>query len=127
MKDKLGRGRPTKYDETIQKKADIYYDMCLEGSEILPSIEGLSLYININRDTIYEWIKIHPIFSDTYKKIMELQKKIIQEKGITGIFNPAVSIFMLKANHGMIETSRTELTGKDGKDLPSPIYGGKSK
>ena len=82
-------------------------------------IEGYARYVNINTDTIWEWMKKYPDFSDAIKrKITDWQKECLIENGLYDKdTNSTMAIFLLKTNHGMIETERRELTGKDGEKL----------
>lgn len=116
-------GRPTKYNEKMLQKAKAYYLSFIEAEPFLdedqkiknprynypPYIEELSLELDVDDDTIVEWSKIHKDFSATIKKIKKLQKlrlydKSMQKSSTTG------AIFQLKVNHGMIETSKTDIT-----------------
>jgi len=59
--DHLPRGRPSKYDvsmcETVVE--------CMNKGYI---VEEVCAELGINRDTFFEWVKVHPDFSDCYKK-----------------------------------------------------------
>lgn len=54
-------GRPTKYDEAHNKKA---YKLSLLGAT---DIE-LADFFEVSEDTIYEWKKVHPEFSEAIKR-----------------------------------------------------------
>ena len=86
----------------------------------IPTVEGLCLKIGINKDTAYEWVKIHPEFSDALELCKIKQKEFLTEIGIFGgkEINASIVQLFLKVNHDMIETNRTELTGKDGGPIP---------
>lgn len=136
-------GRPTVYSEEIVKKAQEYLKNCNDeeleltkqvgdkGYTIydyktkvhLPSIYGLARYLNVNRDTIYEWAKIHQELSDTLKEIEAEQAQRLIDNGLSGDYNSTIAKLMLSSNHGMKEKS--DVTTND-KDLPNPIYGSKS-
>jgi len=94
--------RPTKYNEKLQKKADEYVDK-IEKSDQLATTEGLALHLKINIDTVNEWRKIHNAFSVTVKRIKALQKNSLMEKGLKAEWNPTMAIFLLKANHGLVD------------------------
>ena len=91
-------GRPTKYNETLQAKADNYlysYD-----SEI-PSICGLCIELDIDKTTAYAWSKdeTKPEFSHTFKLLSLLQEKKLLDSGLNGTFNAGICKLAL-ANHG---------------------------
>lgn len=111
---------PYKYhnEETI-KEANEYIDSCgLEQME-LPTVEGLALLLDVHDDTLVDWGEKYPEFKNVMKKLMLKQKHLLINGGAFGgkEINIAMFIFLLKANHGMIETERRELVGKDGEDI----------
>jgi len=110
MKKKLAKhpgGRPTKYiPKVIFSKIEEYFKTVGREQTSLPTIEGLALYLEVTRETIYQWAKIYPKFSDTLKKIMDKQKQQLIDDGMYGgkEINAAMAIFLLKVNHGMKES-----------------------
>lgn len=126
-------GRPSKYDEKLLKVIEDYEIECANKKN-LPLIEDVSLLLDVSLETINQWCKhdgeyFKPKFSEAIKRIKQKQKAKLMIDGLYGgkEVNSTMAIFLLKANHGMIETSRTELTGKDGKELPAPILGGATR
>lgn len=137
-------GRPTIYSEKILKRARKYLKECKDeevelvkqegdkGYTIyehklkvhLPSIYGLARYLNVNRDTLYEWAKHHPAFSDTLRDIELEQAQRLVDNGLSGDYNPTIAKLILSSNHGMKE--RNDVTTND-KDLPQPLLGGQAK
>lgn len=107
-------GRPTKYSEEILAKAQAYLQECLDIVNSFPSVEGLSIRLGITDETVNEWTKEKPEFSAAVKVIKLLQKERLQSQGLHNRVNATMAIFLLKANHGLVDTQRTELTGKDG-------------
>ncbi len=136
-------GRPTDYSEKVLKAAKKYLKDCKDeevqqviglsakGTELyrnklnvnLPTVEGLSAYLKVNRDTLYEWAKHYSEFSDTLDEIKAEQAKRLIDKGLSGDYNSTIAKLILSANHGMRE--KTDVT-TDGKEIPTPMYGGQS-
>jgi hypothetical protein len=112
-------GRPTKYVEALRPLISEYLEEAIPQNMKIPTVEGLCLKLGINRDTAYAWAKDYPEFSDTLELIKTKQKEFLTEIGIFGgkEINANIVALFLKANHGMIEVSRQELTGKDGEQL----------
>jgi hypothetical protein len=54
-------GAPTKYKSVYNKQA---YKLCLLGA----TDDELADFFEVHRDTIYEWKKVYPRFSDSIKK-----------------------------------------------------------
>lgn len=114
-------GRPTKYNPDVFRKIKEYLSMCGREQTGLPSLEGLALHLDVRRETIWEWSKRYPEFSNSLKKIAEKQKQQLMEDGMYGgkEVNAAMAIFLLKAVHRM----------KDGSSVAvqvnvKPILGG---
>ena len=102
-------GCPTKYDETIIPKLLRFTKKRLKDG-VLPTQEGFSADIDVDPDTIQEWMSVHRDFSVAIKKMMAIQSDYLQTFGLGGARNPAMSIFLLKVNHGKIETSKLDHT-----------------
>jgi hypothetical protein len=139
-------GRPTKYNEEMLQRANTYFLSFIVPEEEkyidvpsgkgfrkqrnplldeIPYIEELSLILDVDEDTITNWCKDkdNKDFFGTIKRIKTLQKTRLQRRAMTREA-AAGAIFQLKVNHGMIETNRQELSGKDGKPIvfmPSEI------
>lgn len=95
-------GRPTKYiPEAIYPAIEDY--LATVNDTELPSSEGLALHLGVNTDTLYEWNKKHPEFSEALKKIAAKQKRQLMNDGMYGgkEVNASMAIFLLKAIHGL--------------------------
>lgn len=103
-------GRPSGYSSEILDKANKYLADCKSG-KMIPYIEELASELDVSRDTVYEWEKVHPEFSDTIKKIKDYQSLRLMQEGVGNRSNPAVTIFILKAKHGFIETTQQIVDG----------------
>lgn len=133
-KEKRNPWRPTKYSNEIIPKTLKYIDGCEDevrelvsgytrlGTEMyreklivhLPSIEGLSLELNVSVSTIYEWQKIYPDFSEVIKKLLAKQAHVLLNKGISGDYNAVISKVLL-TKHGYREG--TEHSGVNGAPI----------
>jgi len=117
-------GRPKEYRPEMVEEIEKYLEEAVPQNMKIPTIEGIALRLGISRETVYQWAKEYPEFSDTIVKQKILQKEYLQEIGIFGgkEINATIVALMLKVNHDMIETTREEHTGAGGKDLfPIPI------
>ena len=109
--------RPTDYRPEIIELSKEYRDLQRPNDdEVIPSIEGLSLYINIARSTIYEWISQEgkEEFSDIVAQILANQGKMLINNGLIGKFNNSITKVMM-SKHGYREG--IEQMGKDGEKL----------
>ena len=119
-------GRPSTYDskKPYFELADKYLATCGREQTKLPKLtEFCREHIGANEDTVNDWLKDEAKDNQeligAIKRVKEAQAEELQDDGLFGgkETNVAMAIFLLKANHGMIETGRTELVGKDGQPL----------
>lgn len=120
-------GRPSEYKTEFIEKVDEYLKTVGREQTTLPTREGFAQFIGVDTDTLVEWDKQEnkKEFSVALKKITELQRQQLMNDGMYGgkEVNSAMAIFLLKANHGLIETNRQEITGKDGEPVSIISYG----
>lgn len=108
-------GRPTKYDPGIVDVIKQYVETCGREQTKLPKRVDIALLLDVDDDTLVEWEKIHPEFSAAIKAVDKLQMSQLVDDGLYGgkEINSGMAIFLLKANHGMIETERKQLVGEN--------------
>lgn len=115
----LPLGRPTKYNEEMQAKADEYLATYTKDS-VVPSVAGLSLYIDVPDSTIYDWKAKHPEFTGTLGRIKKKQEAELLNKGLTSEFNATIVKLMLH-NHGYSDKVEQDLKSSDGSMKPTVI------
>lgn len=123
-------GRPTKYkkeyaeillkyfkkepvkDETIErvtkdgKKVKIKQKTAVD----FPTIAGFCASIGIHKDTLHEWIKKFPEFSDAYNTAKNYQENILVVNALKSFYNPAFSAFFAKNNLGYADKQEAQNT-----------------
>ena len=136
-------GRPSKYDpkycaelvaffsvqpyrrEVAEKSKEYFADgkvkKTSEKYRIIPNdMPTFALFarkIGVNPDTLHEWKKNHPEFSEAYNEAKELQKHFLITIGLAGAAPPASFIFVAKNVTDMrdkqeVDTTKTyEVTG----------------
>jgi len=82
-----------------------------------PLFEKFSVDIGVHRDTLNQWCKVHPSFSDSYKKAKELQKARLIQLTLSGYYNPTFSIFTAKNITDMNDTVITKHEKTDFDDF----------
>lgn len=106
--------RPTTYKPE-------YPEMLLEHMADGFTLDAFAGRIRVHRDTLHEWSKVHPEFSDAikigkhasqYKWEQKLQE-CVYDKGM----NVAPVLFSLKTQHGFREVQAIEHSGPDGKPI----------
>ena len=106
-------GRPTKLTPEVIAKAKEYIASGYEADELVPTIAGLALYIDVRRSTVYEWAKDNEEFSDIVEKVMGSQEKGLLKGALGGDYNSSIAKLML-TKHGYSDKQETELTGANG-------------
>lgn len=125
-------GQPTKYKKEYVRELIKYFDIephfetpvittYKDGStkeEIkfipadLPTLAGFARQIKVSRDTINEWTRTHPEFSDAIKYAKDLQEHILVTNGLKGLYAQPFAIMATK--NIMAWRDKQEL-GVDGK------------
>lgn len=108
----MAGGRPTKYSEEILIKVQEYLDTCVDLEEDgemhikrkvnIPTLEGLAVYLKINKDTIQEWRKEHEEFSVLIADLLNIQASRLVNNGLSGTYNPTIAKVLL-TKHGYRE------------------------
>lgn len=127
-------GQPTKYRKEFVKKVDEYirenqdeeiqilkqaneekgYEMYENRLRVrLPTIESFSLYIDVDKKTLYNWARDHVEFFHALEKITKEQQKRLLENGLSGRYNSTIAKLVLSANHGMRDKVDVRTPGED--------------
>lgn len=113
-KAKHAGGRPTvATPENVNKAWEYVVGGYQEAEEHFPTVEGLALWLNISKDTLY----VRDEFSDVLEKLKNLQARELIKNGIMGTYSPVITKLLLASKHGYVEKSAQEHTGKDGSPL----------
>lgn len=139
-KKKGAGGRPTKYKPEYCQKVDDYlvenqdeveavveseneqtgrtrYDRRFKVR--LPTIEGFASYLDVSKQTLYNWSEEHKEFLDSLGKIEREQHSRLVNEGLAGNYNPTIAKLILTNNHGMSEKTETDITSK-GEQIGQP-------
>lgn len=116
-------GRPTKYNQKLIETARDYiitYDAKYEHA--IPSIAGLSLVLNISRETIHAWDregdKVE--FSDILRQLSAKQEQILISKGLKNEFNSNI-VKLALGKHGYHDKQETDHKSSDGTMSPPQV------
>lgn len=115
-------GRPSKYTDTLLKKARKYIDgqWEMEG-DIIPSVAGLAVYLKISRETVHAWARDEDKeqFSDMLGEMLAKQEKILLFGGLSNTFNATIAKLVL-SKHGYSDKVEQDHTSSDGTMTPKP-------
>ena len=104
--------RPTKYTPELLDKSYRYMEEWQKQGDMIPSHEGLILFIGISSTCCYDWAKEK--FSEILDKLMLMQKQELINKGLSSEFNSNIAKLVL-GKHGY--SDKKELAGVDGSAL----------
>ncbi len=122
----MAGGRPIEYNQSFVERTKEYLSSCEDtvnehGRLVvkLPSIEGLAVFLDINKTTIYDWESKYEEFSHVIDTLRGKQAEKLLNNGLSGAYNSTISKVIL-TKHGYREG--IDQTTND-KDLPTPILG----
>lgn len=113
-------GRPTKYNDEMQEKADEYLFKLEELNHVVPSRAGFCCYLGIAKSTSFEWENSYPRFSDTLRNIEVMQEHLALNGGLNGRLNSTI-VKLVLANHGYSDKQEIDHTSA-GKQMSAPVY-----
>jgi len=91
-------GRPTSYDPK-------FCEMLIEHMAKGYSFESFGSVTDTCKDTLYEWVKVHPQFSDAKKRATEKSRYWWESQGIDNILNKKQMTKDWEGNTVLVETS----------------------
>jgi len=107
-------GRPTKYSPELVAKAKDYYKNYSAYGDMIPSIVGLAVALDLCEATLYNWDnEDHPEFLGILDKIKTKQHQVLINNGLSGDFNAQITKLVL-GKHGYKESTANEVTGANG-------------
>lgn len=112
----------TKYTgQPILDATKEYLAKCEIQIHKLPTIEGLSVSLGVLPCTVDQWARIHPKFRTLKERVLAMQKDKLIDWGLAGGkgINSTMAIFLLKCNHGLIESNRNLIGNADGSNIDS--------
>ena len=114
-------GRPSKLTDALIEQAARYAtkDYRLQG-EVIPTIEGLAVFLNVSRKTLYNWKAENEEFLHILDDLMARQAKELFSNGLTGDFNSTITKLIL-TKHGYSDRVEQDVTSSDGALAPTSI------
>lgn len=124
-------GQPTKYRQEYNEEALKYFDIdayyetpvttttkdgqVVEKMKLIandfPNIAGLARRLKVDRETLYEWAKVHPEFSNTLNKCRSMEADILVTNGLKGLYSQPFAIMAAKNIIGWRDKQDVEHSG----------------
>ena len=112
--------RPTKYNDDILVKSLEYIQTYKDiDGQVIPTIAGLSLFLCISRDTVYDWADQpeKEAFSDIVSDLMASQELKLMNSGLNGDFNPSITKLALTKHNYTDKVENDNLHSFDFSNL----------
>jgi hypothetical protein len=105
----MSAGRPLMFEspEKLQELIDKYFEDCDENNEIY-TVTGLAMALDTDRATLVRYGQ-KDAFYNTIKKAKQKIENQMVNRALTGVYNPTVSIFLMKNNFGYVDKTEQEV------------------
>lgn len=106
-------GRPSSYDAA-------YCEAVIEYGKAGKSVAWMAAELGVHKDTLYEWAKVHPDFSDAFTRAKLESQRWWEDRGQEALekpgFNSSVWAKSMAARfpEDWRDNSKTEITGANG-------------
>ena len=109
-------GRPTKYrPEMCERVIELMKDGC--------SLVEVAADLGVDRDSLYEWRRVYPDFSDTIKRGVALSNSWWERNGRVNLENKdfSATLWYMNMKNRFGWKDKTEITGDDGSPMQHKI------
>lgn len=110
-------------DVTITKPDGTTIEKTEREANDLPFYIDWCQLVGISIDTMYEWIKVHPEFSASYKKTIELREKLVVVNALQGLYTNAFAIFTMKNKFGWRDEQHLKTEHNETKEININLNG----
>lgn len=112
----LGRQGIPKNAADLETRISDYFDFC-KRAELIPSVEGLSLALNISRKTLWAWQQGSrgAEFAEITTRAKQVLNTFIETSMYANKINAAAAIFSLKNIAGWSDVQKIETSIKEEK------------
>lgn len=117
----MSGGRPTKYEGNKTLKEVGEYRMRCITDETIPTIAGLAVFLEVGRQSIYDWKKEHDEFSYILDKMLAEQESQLIKHGLNGTYNATIAKLIMATHHGYSDKQAVDHTSKGEKMGPLMI------
>lgn len=108
--------KPTYFETVTRYYKGIPYEVEVEKPNSIPTFDSFATEVcNVNQDTFYEWVKVHPEFSESFKRAKSFQKKMILYQCSYGFITPSYAVFLTKAITDLNDVSNVDITSAGEK------------
>ena len=121
----MAGGRPTSYSDDILAKTVHYIDnhdnKDFDYLDVIPSMAGLSLVLDVCVKTLYNWGEAHEDFLHMLEKLQKKQEKVLLSGGLSGSMNSTITKLVLSKHGYSDKVDQTVDHTTNGKDLGTTV------
>ncbi len=88
----------------------------------LPTKEGFAISLGVHRETINNWAAENKEFFDAIKRAESMQKEILVQNGMSGLYEKTFAIFVAKNVTDMKDIKAVDHTSTDGSMSPKKDF-----
>lgn len=107
-------GRPSKYSPAYCEEVIA----CMGQGYSFTAFAG---EIGVDKDTLYEWVKVHPEFSGAVKKARAKRLRFLEEKLLTGDTGPRVTAMIFALKNADADEWRDKVTNEHTGPHGGPV------
>lgn len=104
----------TEHQRTITRRDGSTVEETYRLPAELPTLANFACHIGVHRDTLHEWGKVYPEFSDAIKRAKAHQERILVSNGLCGLYEGPFGIFTAKNILGWRDKVEQEISGPSG-------------
>lgn len=87
------------------------------NNEVIPTIAGLALRLNITRQTLYNWAKADEEIALLLEALKNAQELYLVNMGLRGEINAGIAKLMLMNNHSYSDRMKSEISGEGTRTI----------
>ena len=105
----MSAGRPLMFEspEKLQELIDKYFENCDANDEIY-TVTGLAMALDTDRATLVRYGHKDEFYNTIKKAKQKIENQMVN-RALTGVYNPTVSIFLMKNNFGYVDKTEQEV------------------
>lgn len=105
----MSAGRPLMFEspEKLQELIDKYFEDCDANDEIY-TVTGLAMALDTDRATLVRYGHKDEFYNTIKKAKQKIENQMVN-RALTGVYNPTVSIFLMKNNFGYVDKTEQEV------------------
>lgn len=98
---------------------EVMYQAACSGSEIIPDVEHLALFLGTSRQTLMKWVRADPdrgpVLENAFNRIAAIKKQLAMRNKIPSL----VYLSDIQNNHGYLSNAKVDVNVEVKREAPS--------